>query len=386
MRKKILLNAIILMTLVAAVGVNVYVRGKRRVASFEVSELKSIVAEAGSFKKKEAPFLYYEVYRQGVLTGYCFNTRDIAPDKKGYAGPIEILVAIDREAKIKNLKVLRHAESPQYADKITCPGFLNQFKGKGPEEAFIVGRDIDAVTRATISSRAAADTLKTSLGRIESVMHGIEKPRPRIETLNLDKDFYITVSLITLLLAAFYLRAIWMRRIGLAASIVYFGFIKANFISMSNLGSIFLWNLPDLRSNLSWFIFIFSGIILTFFLGGFYCSYMCPFDGLQIFLGRIFKYKISVTPLVANRLRRVRFFLLWVLSILVLALNDPVVADYEPFSTVFLRTGSLAAWAAVFIILGLSLFHHRPFCRYFCASGALLDIVARSGRRFFRKG
>ncbi|MDP6685362.1 MAG: 4Fe-4S binding protein, partial [Candidatus Omnitrophota bacterium] len=64
--------------------------------------------------------------------------------------------------------------------------------------------------------------------------------------------------------------------------------------------------------------------------------------------------------------------------------NNPNIANYEPFATVFLQKGSVVAWAILGIILALSLFHHRPFCNYFCATGAFLDSLSNLGRKIFR--
>jgi len=336
--------------------------------------------EADSFKEKETPFLYHEAYKNGRMIGCCFNTKDSAPKEKGYAWPIEMLVALDKSGAIKNLKILRHSETSQYARGIVVPDFLDQFKGKASGDSFIV----DAITHATISSKAVARTLKVSIDRMDEIVSGFrhEKIAP---TLTLDRNFYITVLIITFLLVAFYLKNSLLRHIGLFLSIVYFGFIKAIFISMSNLGSILLWNVPEVRFNISWYVFIFSGLILTFLLGKFYCSYMCPFGGIQIFLNKLFKFNIEITARLANRLRKIRFFLLWILTLLILALNNPNIANYEPFSTVFLRRGSIVAGSVAFIVLILSLFHHRPFCNYFCGAGAFLEMLSKWGRRVFKK-
>ncbi|MFC1624435.1 4Fe-4S binding protein [Candidatus Omnitrophota bacterium] len=384
-KKKVFLNIVLFITLLIAIGINIYGRKEQGAPASIDTELQSIMPEGDSFKKKLDPFLYYEIYKKKRLIGHSFNTKDAAPKKKGYGGPIEILVGLDKAGDIENLKVLLHNETPMYADGIKTAKFLDQFKGKGHEDRFIVGEDIDGITQATISSRAVSGILKASVDNMQAVIAGSSIERAAQEPLSLDIDFHVTVSIITFLLIAFYLKVSLLRYIGLFASIVYFGFCKANFIAMSNLGSIFLWNLPDLNSNITWYVFIFSGLILTFLLGGFYCSYMCPFGGLQIFLNKIFRFNIEITPGVANRLRKIRFFLLWILTMVVLVSNNPNVVIYEPFSTVFLIKGSLIAWCIALIILVLSLFHHRPFCSYFCSAGAFLDLVSKTGRRIFRR-
>jgi len=385
MHRAPLLNIIIIATLLIAIAVNIYSKEKVPGAASAISELQLVMPEADVFKEKQEPFVYYEAYNKNRLIGHCFYSIDVAPEEKGYGGFMQILVCLGKDDKIKNLRILYHNEAPQHTHTITGPEFLDQFKGKGHGDAFIIGEDIDAITHATISSRAVATILKTSVHKLQAAIHGYKKVKPGKQPLNLDIDFYLTILIITFFLVAFYLKKSLLRYAGLFISVVYFGFVKANFISMSNLGSIFLWRLPDPRSNVAWYVFIFSGIGLTFVFTKFYCTYMCPFLGLQIFLNKILKFNIKITAALGKRLRRIRFFLLWILTILVLILNNQNIVNYEPFSTVFLRSGSIVAWCILLIVLGMSLFHHRPFCHYFCATGAFLDILSGWGRRIFRK-
>jgi len=342
---KIFLKIIIFITLLLAVGFNIY-------------------------KRSEAP------KDVRAAKGHSFNTKELAPDVRGFGGHIEMLVELDKDESIKDVKVLRHSETNEYAAGISQPEFLAQFKGKTADDSF---EDIDAITHATISSKAVARTLKTSLERLKG--RSVEKQI----SLDLNLDFYITVLIITFLLLVFYLKKARLRYAGLLVSIAYFGFLKANFISMTTLMKIFLWQIPEIGPNIAWFVFIFAGLALTFLLGAFYCSYMCPFGGLQMFLSKIFKVRIEISVSLTQRLRKIRYILLWILSVLALTLNNPNIVNYEPFSAVFLRRGSMAAWSIVFIILILSLFHHRPFCNYFCAVGAFMDILSGIGRRIFKR-
>lgn len=387
MRKKTFLNIIVLLTFLIAVVLNSYGRKGQGPLAINEADLRSIMPEGDSFRKNEAPpFRYYEVYRENGLIGYCLNTADAAPDERGYNGPIEMLVALDKDCGIKDLKILRHSETPEYVAGMLEPKFLNQFKQKGPEDRFIVGEDVDNITRATISVKAVAGSLKTSVDKMQSVIYGESGTiRPKARAIDLKPDFYITVSIITFLLIAFYLKIYWLRFAGFIISIVYFGFMKASFISMANVGSLFLWRVPDFKSNITWYAFIFSGLILTFLLGGFYCSSICPFGRLQVLLNRLFKFKVEITPAIAGNLRKIRYILLWVLSVLLISLNNPGIANYEPFSTVFLGRGTVTAWSILVIILSLSIFHYRPFCNYFCAAGAFLDILADAGKKILRK-
>ncbi|NQV04175.1 MAG: FMN-binding protein [Candidatus Omnitrophica bacterium] len=101
-----------------------------------------------------------------VLEAYSFNTKDIAPEVGGVGGHIEMQVMLDGDGKIRDIEILSHNETPDYVPRIIESGFLEQFKGRGAGEEFIVGKDIDAVTGATVSSKAVAEILKTCLDRI----------------------------------------------------------------------------------------------------------------------------------------------------------------------------------------------------------------------------
>jgi electron transport complex protein RnfG len=75
----------------------------------------------------------------------------------GYGGPIVLLVGVDtKEGKITGLKVLEHQETPGLGSNVAEAGFLSQFLGKSLESPFRVGEDVQAVSGATISSRAVA--------------------------------------------------------------------------------------------------------------------------------------------------------------------------------------------------------------------------------------
>ena len=119
-----------------------------------------MVIGANIYSKREAP-------EDGVtVEGHFFNTKDIAPEVGGFGGHIEMLVELNRDGSIKEVDVLSHNETPSYAAGISEPEFLEQFKGKGVDDGFIVGEDVDAITGATISSRAVAEILRTCLERI----------------------------------------------------------------------------------------------------------------------------------------------------------------------------------------------------------------------------
>ncbi len=76
----------------------------------------------------------------------------------GYGGPITLMVGFDNTGAITGTSVLAHTETPGLGAKLTEAEFLDQFVGIDPAANPLVvapdGGSIDAITAATISSRA----------------------------------------------------------------------------------------------------------------------------------------------------------------------------------------------------------------------------------------
>jgi electron transport complex protein RnfG len=84
----------------------------------------------------------------------------------GYAGPVEVIVGIDSKGIIMGIEILNHRETPGLGSRITENLFLNRFKGRelGNEIKLRAdGGDIDAITGATISSRAVSEGVEAAL-------------------------------------------------------------------------------------------------------------------------------------------------------------------------------------------------------------------------------
>jgi electron transport complex protein RnfG len=90
----------------------------------------------------------------------------------GYGGTVELMVGFDEEGVITGTSVLSHSETPGLGAKMTEEAFQAQFVGYDPTEAppTVVkdGGTIDAITAATISSRAFCDAVATAYRAVEA--------------------------------------------------------------------------------------------------------------------------------------------------------------------------------------------------------------------------
>jgi len=86
---------------------------------------------------------------------------------RGYAGPIGMTLGILPDGTVAGLAIskLDQTETPGLGVKVTLASFRDQFRGKGADAARLKkdGGTVDAVTAATISSRAVADGVREAL-------------------------------------------------------------------------------------------------------------------------------------------------------------------------------------------------------------------------------
>ncbi|MBT8146275.1 MAG: FMN-binding protein [Gammaproteobacteria bacterium] len=136
--------------------------------------LSEVMPGADSFSAKQGNPPVISAFRtdpastRPELVGYVFTTPDLPPEEAGFSGPVHMLIGMDLDGQITGLRILYYRESYRTirGDFIVNSGFVEQFPGKSVEEGFQVGRDIDGMSRATISSWAVARGLRNASRRV----------------------------------------------------------------------------------------------------------------------------------------------------------------------------------------------------------------------------
>jgi electron transport complex protein RnfG len=96
----------------------------------------------------------YPAKKDNVIVGYAVNTYT----KTGFSGNIRLMAGFKPDGTIINITVLEQKETPGLGTKMAEPSFKDQFNNKNPGEFSLRvkkdGGQVDAITAATISSRA----------------------------------------------------------------------------------------------------------------------------------------------------------------------------------------------------------------------------------------
>jgi NosR/NirI family transcriptional regulator, nitrous oxide reductase regulator len=139
--------------------------------------LREVMPQATRFSEKNGEPPVFTAYRADpqsdseLIIGYVFQTSDLPPEEIGFSAPIEVLVGMDTQAVITAVKILDYRESfrSSRGDFLGSRVFQDQFRRKPLSDEFRVGRDIDGVSRATISSWAMSRGVYNAARRVAQV-------------------------------------------------------------------------------------------------------------------------------------------------------------------------------------------------------------------------
>ncbi len=126
------------------------------------AEIKTVSVMSVDGTSNKDSLFFYQVFEEKKLMGTAIKTYT----NKGFSGRFEVIAGFDTEGKIIDVNVLSHKETPGLGDKTSkdVSDWNSQFKGKNPAVFKLKvkkdGGDVDAITAATISSRAFCDALQ----------------------------------------------------------------------------------------------------------------------------------------------------------------------------------------------------------------------------------
>lgn len=139
----------------------------------EINAIREVVPEFDSDplsnRVEKEGIIIYRLTKQNQLVGYAVKTFT----EKGFAGHIEMMAGFLPDGTIHKIVVLSHKETPGLGTRMTEPKFRDQFSGKNPNSFKLKVKkdngDVDAITAATISSRAYCDALQNAFDQLKTL-------------------------------------------------------------------------------------------------------------------------------------------------------------------------------------------------------------------------
>lgn len=158
-------------------------------------------------------------------------------------------------------------------------------------------------------------------------------------------------------------------------SVLYFGFLREGCVcSVGSIQNVAL-ALFDSTYQMPWNVlaFFLLPVVFAFFFGRVFCAGVCPMGALQELVnvknGRISKPVTMVLGLLP--------WLYLILTILYAATRSRfIVCEFDPFIGIFRLGGDVELLVFGILLLIISVFTGRPFCRFLCPYGALLSLFS----------
>ncbi len=109
----------------------------------------------------------YTVTLDGETIGYCLESTS-----SGFGGDLTLMVGYDADATLRGVQVISHSETPGLGARV-CDGeegALSQYAGKSG--ILTLGKEVDAVSGATISSRAVLKGVNQATEKLLAFLGG----------------------------------------------------------------------------------------------------------------------------------------------------------------------------------------------------------------------
>lgn len=133
-----------------------------------LSQLKKLFPSAATFSAKTGSPAVYRAFGAGGesdLLGLAYWTTELEPLERGFDGPIKMLVGLNTAGEIAGVIITDHREPYGYFS-VDLPEWPKQFENKSIRDAFKVGADIDAITRATITVTSASRAIRNASRKV----------------------------------------------------------------------------------------------------------------------------------------------------------------------------------------------------------------------------
>lgn len=313
----------------------------------------------------------YEVYgSDGDMDFFVLLTSPYCNDIRGFGGNVPFAIMVDPNEKIKKIHLLEHYETPSWIRDLENVHFFDTWNGMDISTA--LNTEIDAVSGATMTSEAIVRCMSRRLSEYKEVEEILKKK-------NITNIFGVIFSFFIILLATvsflFPGKTSKFRIFLLLGSLIVLGFWQVQMLSVAQFEN-WIINGMNIMSNIVLFIIILMSILIPVLTNkAFYCQYVCPYGAAQELAGRLKFIRIKLNNKTIKILSHIKFGLLFIIAVVSIANIKISLEDFEPFSAFQYNFASVIVLVIAITMLVLSLFYNKPWCRFFCPTGAFLTML-----------
>ncbi len=357
-RIKYIVNIIIITLLLAAVAIS----RDGRISGHSVEEIVHPVEN----QDEEAVVSHLS---DGVVS---LNSAPVAKDIAGYGGRTPVVVYV-KDGRIESVETEAYSETVSFFDEVVRSGLLERWQGMTLSEAAVA--PIDAVSGATFTSVSIIKNVQRVAQYGSEVEVSAESSFiSLLKGLDLRSIIALLVVASGVVMTFLHTKNRILEIVQLVLNVAVLGFWCGSFLSLSQLVS---WLSNGV--NLSMSVVAVALLVVAVFMpllgqNGSYCRMHCPMGSAQELLGKLPVQRLKLSPMANKWLNRLRYYILLALLFMMWLGVGFDIMNYEIFSAFILSSASGVVLFMSGVFLLLSIFVHRPYCRFVCPTGALITM------------
>ncbi len=300
------------------------------------------------------------------------NSTSLAKETIGFGGRTSIKLYI-KDDVIQRIEAEPNSETPSFFMEVIKSGLFDSWNGLTLSSA--TSHNVDVVSGATYSSMAI-------IANVERAIQYASNHEAKDDNILSKISIKDIAGLLVILLGAFITlsksRDKRLITLQLILNVGVLGLWCGAFLSLTTFTT---WIANGVNLSLSVVTFAMLCVTLVMpLLGrkGSYCQLHCPMGAAQELIGRIPFTKIRIKPSIAKHLNNLRYYILATLLFMMWLGVGFDLMNYEVFSAFIFSSASNVVLIMAALFLTLSLFIHRPYCRFICPTGALITMTQKT--------
>ncbi len=323
------------------------------------------VKEVGGTQENQPEVPAETVSEDGMLL---VNTISLGKDITGFGGPTPVEMLI-KDGVIVKVEVLPNSESPTYMDDVLRSGMMKSWDGMSLEDAATA--EVDAVSGSTFTADAIIENVR--LAAVHAA--GVKQASAASSSLPSTKELAgLAVVLLGVLLSLKKKKSKTLMLVQMALNVGVVGLWCGSFLSLAIFTS-WVANGVNFSVGIVAIAMLLATLLLPLFgRKGSYCQMMCPMGAAQGLLAQIPFTKIKISQKATKFLNNLRYYILAaLLGVMWMGLGFDLM-NYEVFSIFIFGAASNVILVMGGVFLVLSMFIHKPYCRFVCPTGALITV------------
>ena len=135
-------------------------------------EAMNTILSADKYEEVAGKENVFKAIKDSDVIGYC-----VAVEVNGFGGPVEMMVGIGTDGVLKGIDILSHSETAGLGAKADTDDFKQRFVRKNPDLTVVKAPttnidEVQAITGATITSRAVAEGVKKANEIVKEIEGG----------------------------------------------------------------------------------------------------------------------------------------------------------------------------------------------------------------------